>query len=349
MRRWSVVRNGEPLQCIECADPVPVGSEILMQVTHCGVCHSDLHFLKGSFDLGRGQIMKITDRGVKLPCAPGHEIVGRVAALGPEASGVSIGDRKVIYPWMGCGTCEFCRSDRENMCYTPSSLGTIRDGGFGTHVVVPDASYLFDYGDLDPGVAATYACSGLTVYSAIRKLGALNPDKPVLLIGAGGLGLAAIAMLRALGHARIFSVDLAADKRAAALAGGAEAAFDGADPEVVAKITAAAGGPLEAAIDFVNVDQTVSLALDCLGKGGRLVLVGVGGGDHRLSLAGLIFRPRSIIGTITGSRQELREVLALAQAGKLAAVPTTRMPLDAANQALDMLEHGQVVGRIILE
>lgn len=349
MKRWAVVKNGQPLECIEVADPKPIGSEILLEVTHCGVCHSDLHFLKGTFDMGGGRILRTTDRGVKLPCAPGHEIVGRVAALGPEATGASIGDRRIVYPWIGCGTCELCLSDRENLCLKPNSLGVIRDGGFGTHVVVPNSTYLVDYGDVDPAVASTFACSGTTVYSAIRKLGPLDPARPILLVGAGGLGQAAIAMLRALGHANIIVADISEEKRQAALDAGAAHAMDSSVENAADAIVKIAGGQLQAAIDLVNIGQTVSVALECLAKNGKLVLVGVGGGEYMLSLAGMIFRPRSIIGSITGSRQDLRDVVGLAQSGKLAPLPVTPMPKDEANAALDLLKSGKVVGRIVLE
>jgi alcohol dehydrogenase, propanol-preferring len=258
------------------------------------------------------------------------------------------GPRPGVYPWIGCGACEFCRSDRENLCYKSSSLGIIRDGGFATHVTVPDSTYLFEYGDLDPALAATFACSGLTVYSAIRKLQPLDPERAILVVGAGGLGLAAVSMLRAMDHSCIILLDTCPDKRAAALAAGASFAFDNATPEIQQSIAGAAGGPLLAAIDFVNRSETVGVALEALGKGGRLVLVGVGGGEYRLSLAGLIFRPRSIIGSITGSRQELREVIALAEQGRLAPIPITRMPRDEVNQAMRRLESGGVVGRIVL-
>lgn len=349
MRRWSVVENDKPLQAIEYPDPEPQGAEIVLEVTHCGVCHSDIHFVKGVFDLGNGQILKITDRGVTLPCAPGHEIVGKVVALGPDAKGAKIGDHRIVYPWMGCGTCEYCTNDQENMCLQSRSLGTIRDGGFGSHVVAPNSSYLFAFDGIDPALAATFACSGLTVLSAIRKLGALRPGAPVLVMGAGGLGRAAIATLKALGHDRIFVVDINEAKRQEAVDAGAEQAFDPAQDNVMEAITAAANGPLLHALDFVGNKHTIGLAFNSLSKTGKLVLVGVGGGDYSLSLAGLIFKPRSIIGTITGSRQELQDVIALAQSGKLEPLPITCMPKDSANEALDLLEEGKVTGRLVLE
>jgi alcohol dehydrogenase/propanol-preferring alcohol dehydrogenase len=349
MRKWAVVAPDAPLVCLDCTTPVPSGTEILLEVTHCGVCHSDLHFWHGTFDLGGGQILNITDRGVKLPCAPGHEIVGRVAALGPDASGVAVGDRRVVYPWMGCRTCELCRTDRENLCYQSNSLGTVRDGGFASHVLVPDASYLFDYEGVDLLLAATLACSGITVFSAVAKLRALDKDKPILLIGAGGLGLLAIAMLRSSGHRNILVVDASPEKASAALQAGATHAFDTSRDDLASAILQAAGGLLLSAIDFVNRPQTVGLALECLGKQGRLVLVGVGGGAYALSLASLIFRPRAIIGTITGSRQDLRDTIALARSGALSAVRLTGMPKDQTNEAMIRLRDGHVIGRLVLE
>lgn len=349
MKLWAVVENDKPLVCLERPDPVPTGRQVVVRVTHCGVCHSDLHFVHGEFDLGGGKKLKITDRGVKLPCAPGHEIVGRVVALGPDATGVNIGDERIVYPWIGCGECDLCRTDNENLCYTPRGLGVIQDGGFGTHIVLPNETYLFAFDGVDPAVAATFSCSGLTVYSAIQKAMPLDPAEAVLVVGAGGLGLVAVRMLKALGFTQIIAADLAADKRAAALEAGATFAIDNSAEDALAQIAEAGGGLLQAAFDFVNVGPTAALALETLGKQGKLVLVGVGGGDFPFPLAGMIFRPRVIMGTITGRRQELREVIALAQSGKFVPFPVTRMPKDSANEALAMLEDGKVIGRIVLE
>ncbi|WP_374414704.1 alcohol dehydrogenase [Novosphingobium colocasiae] len=349
MKLWAVVENDKPLVCLERPDPVPVGREVLVRVSHCGVCHSDLHFVHGVFDLGGGKTLRITDRGVKLPCAPGHEIVGTVVALGPEASGVAIGDQRIVYPWIGCGECELCNNDNENLCYTPRGLGVIQDGGFGSHIILPNETYLFAFDGIDPAVAATFPCSGLTVYSAIQKAMPLNPEKAVLVVGAGGLGLVAVRMLRALGFAHVIVADLSAEKRAAALEAGASAAIDNSAEDAQEQVAAAGGGLLQAAFDFVNVAPTVALALEALGKQGKLVLVGVGGGELPLSLASLIFRPRTIMGTITGNRRHLAEVIALAQSGRFVPFAVTRMPKDSANEALALLDAGKVVGRIVLE
>ena len=349
MELWAVVENGAPLERIEEPDPRPAGTEVVIEVTHCGVCHSDLHFCKGEYDMGGGTVMRITDRGVTLPRAPGHEIVGRVAALGPEAEWVALGDLRIVYPWIGCGTCRRCRAGEDNLCDRQRSIGVVRHGGFGSHVVVPHPRYLVDPGEVDPGLAATFACSGITVLSAIRKLGPLDPDEPVLLIGAGGLGHAAIATLRALGHRAIVVVDLSAEKREAALMAGATAAVDGAAEDPAAAIRDACGGPVMAAIDFVNVSRTAPYALDSLAKGGTLVLIGASGGEMPLSLAGMVFRPRTVMGSAMGSLQDLHDVVALARSGRLAPMPLCRMPKTEANEALALLREGRVTGRIILE
>jgi len=123
---------------------------------------------------------------------------------------------------------------------------------------------------------------------------------------------------------------------------------DGSSADVAALVLQAAGGPVKAAIDFVNASSTAQLGLDCLAKGGKLVLVGVAGGELVISLAGLIFKPRTVQGSATGNPQDLRDVVALANAGKLKPIPLTILPKDQANAALTMLNDGQVCGRIIL-
>ena len=347
MELWAIVAPGKPLQKIEQADPVPQGTEVLIRVTHCGVCHSDLHLWKGEYDLGGGKKLNILDRGVTLPRAPGHEVLGEVVAVGPEARGIKVGDKRVVYPWMGCGTCAVCARGEENLCDKPHAIGVIHHGGFGSHVLLPHPRYLFDYGTVDPAVAVTFACSGITVHSAIRKLGEIDRAASILLIGAGGLGFAALRMLQALGHSSVIVTDINPAKRDAVMAAGATA-FVPAGPDLIAEVHRIAGGPPAACIDLVNNGKTTQTGLDVLGRGGKLVLVGVGGGEIALSTAGMIFRPRSIIGSATGSFADMTAVIELANSGKLKAVPVSCMARDHANQAMERLEHGEVTGRIVL-
>jgi len=189
MRAWAVVAHNAPLECVELPDPEPVRTEVVVEVTHCGVCHSDLHLWHGGYDLGGGRMLSVKDRGLVLPAAPGHEIVGRVARLGPEATGVGVGDVRVVYPWVGCGQCARCRAEEDNLCAAQRSLGVSVNGGFGRLVQVPHPRYLVPFDGVVPSLAATYACSGLTAYSAVRKILPLPPEAVVVLIGAGGWAL----------------------------------------------------------------------------------------------------------------------------------------------------------------
>jgi len=348
MRAWAVVENAAPLREIELPTPEPAGTQVLLEVTHCGVCHSDLHVWEGRYDLGGGRVMNLKDRGVTLPLAMGHEIVGRVAKLGPEASGVAVGARRIVYPWVGCGTCQACLADEDNMCLTPRSIGIFQHGGYATHVLAPHPRHLVDPGTLDPALAATYACSGITVFSAVKKVMPLPPEEPLVLVGAGGLGLSALALLRALGHRATIVVDISAEKRAAALAAGAAKAVDGAGEGVTARIVEAAGGPVGAIIDLVNGTASAAAAFEALRKGGRLVQVGLFGGELRLPLPLMAMRALTVQGSYVGTLKDLRELVRIAQGGALPAFPITEVPMPQADAALTRLREGRVTGRLVL-
>ncbi len=348
MRAWAVVENGADLRPIELPTPEPTGGQVLLEVTHCGVCHSDLHIWEGFYDLGGGRRMSLKDRGVTLPLAMGHEIVGRVVRLGPEASGVAVGDLRIVYPWVGCGQCDRCRAEEDNMCPQGRAIGVYRNGGYATHVLVPEARHLIDPGTLDPELACTYACSGITVYSAIKKIMPRPADDPVVLVGAGGLGLSAIAVLRALGHRAIVVVDVSAEKRQAARAAGASGVVDGSGEGVTQRIVEACGGNPQAIIDLVNGTATARFAFEALAKGGRLVQVGLFGGELMLPLPLMAMRELTVGGSYVGNPKELRELVALAQTGTLPRLPVTTVPMHEANEALARLRQGRVTGRLVL-
>jgi len=348
MRAWVVVENGKPLQQIELPTPEPTGTQVLLEVTHCGVCHSDLHIWEGFYDLGGGKRMSLKDRGVVLPLAMGHEIVGRVAKLGPEARGVKVGDLRIVYPWVGCGTCAACTGEQDNMCLTPRSIGVYQNGGYGSHVVAPHPRHLVDPGTIDPAVAATYACSGITVYSAIRKIMPIAAGEAVVVVGAGGLGMNAIAVLKALGHGNIVVVDVSAEKRAAAMQAGATKTVDGTGEGVTQRILDACGGPVLAVVDLVNGTATARFAFDALRKGGKLVQVGLFGGDLTVPLPLMAIRALTIQGSYVGTPADLRELVALAQSGKLSALPVATVPQAQANDALMRLRDGRITGRVVL-
>jgi len=349
MQAWAVVENGQPLQAIEMPTPEPVGSQVLLEVVHCGVCHSDLHLWEGHYGLGGTKRMLLKDRGVTLPLVMGHEIVGRVVKAGPDARGVRTGDLKIVYPWLGCGTCATCRAENDNMCLTPRSIGVFQNGGYATHVLVPEPRHLIDLGALPAPIAATYACSGLTAYSAVKKALPLPPDEPVVIIGIGGLGLYATAILRALGHRKIVAVDLKAENRAAALEAGASDVVDANTVSLSQAVTAAAGGGIAVAIDFVNSSTTAQTAFEGLRRGGMLVQVGFFGGELNLPLPLMPLRALTIIGSYVGSPADLRELVELGSGGRLPPIPLKTVPQSRVNDVLCDLRDGRITGRVVLD
>lgn len=348
MRSFQVCQCGEPLRLTDHPTPTPVGSEVLLKVLAAGVCHSDLHLSDGYFDLGGGKRLSIVERGMKLPVTLGHENVGEVVAFGPDARGVKLGDRRLVDPWMGCGECRVCQRGDENLCLKPGSVGVFRNGGYSSHLLVPHPRYLFDIGDLPPERAAPLACSGVTTYGALKKVGPTLATDPVVIIGAGGLGLMCIALHKAMGGHSAIAVDIDPAKREAAKQAGARAAIDGGAPDAVAQIVAATGGGAWAVIDLVGSSATVRLGVDSLIKGGKLIIVGLYGGDITLPLPPFPMRAITIQGSYVGSLTETAELIALVRRTGLPNVPVTARPLAEVNAALDDLRAGKVIGRVVL-
>lgn len=346
MQRQSLVAYGQPLceTVIDC--PAPRGTQVLVRVERCGVCHSDLHLQDGYFALGGDRRLDITgDRA--LPFTLGHEIAGVVEAAGEQADSARIGRRVAVYPWIGCGGCAACRAGAENLCSAHRHLGIAVDGGFSTHVLVPHPRYLFDYAPLPPAFAAPLMCSGLTAYAALKRLSGRDERAPVLLVGLGGVGMMGLSIARALFAEPPIVADIDAEKRKAALAAGAAAAYDPADPNARRAVTAATGGVL-GACDFVGSDKSLQFATGVLTRGGKVVVTGLLGGTFSMAAAMFAIKAMTVEGTLTGTLAEARELLDLACAGKIAAVPTHERPLSQAQAALDDLRAGRVVGRTVL-
>jgi len=347
MLSYDVVEWGKPLQKREHETPKPTGTEVLLKLKYCGVCHSDVHIRDGYFDMGGGKRFHMSDRGMKPPVTLGHEPYGTVIAAGPEARDVPMGQDRLVCPWIGCGTCARCLEGMDNHCMAPRWVGVQRPGGYADHLLIPHPRYLVDASGIDPTWAATLACSGLTTYSAASKLTPIPRDEWVVVLGAGGLGLAAIGMLRAMGHERIVVVEVDPAKFDAARAAGAAATLDGKDPEAAKKLQQIAGGPLYGGIDLVNNTATATLALSALRKGGRLIMVGLYGGEIPLSLVAVVQRALTIEGSSVGTVAELKEVVALARAGKLKPIPIETRPLSEVSRTLDELKAGTISGRVV--
>ena len=347
MLSYDVVEWGRPLEKAERETPEPKGTEVLVKLKYCGVCHSDVHIRDGYFDLGGGKRLEMSARGMRLPATLGHEPFGTVVEAGPDASDVPIGSDRLVYPWTGCGDCVRCREGLDNYCMAPRMIGIQRPGGYAGHLVVPHPRYLLDAGDIDPVWAATLSCSGLSTYSAVSKLNRIPHDEWVAVMGAGGLGLSAIGMLRALGHENIVAVDIDSKKLHTAETAGATATLNGRESDVIAKLKQVTSGALFAAVDFVGSADTANLALSALRKGGKLILVGLFGGEIPLSIAGTILRAITVQGSHLGSVEELKAVVTLAREGKIKPIPIQTRLLSEVSRTLDELKAGAIVGRVV--
>jgi D-arabinose 1-dehydrogenase-like Zn-dependent alcohol dehydrogenase len=321
---------------------------VLLRMVAAGVCHSDLHIWDGYYELGGGQRLMLADRGIKLPLTMGHENVGEVVALGPQATGVRVGERRLVHPWIGCGECAVCRRGDENLCLKPGNIGVFSAGGYSDHLLVPHPRYLFDIGDIPPERAAPLACSGVTTYSALKKVGPVLQSEPVVMIGAGGLGLMCLALHQAMGGHSAIVVDIDPVKREAAKKAGARATIDGAAPDAAAQIKKATNGGAWAVIDLVGASNTAKLGVDCLIKGGKLIVVGLYGGDITLPLPYLPMRAMTVQGSYVGSLNEIRELLDLVKRTGIPDVPLATRRLDEVNAVLNELRAGKVVGRVVL-
>lgn len=347
MRCYQIKEFGESVVEAEVELAPLTGSAVRLRVLAAGVCHSDVHICEGFYDLGDGKKLSMAER-IHFPRTLGHEVSGEVVALGPDAQGVAIGDKCLICSWIGCGECDQCMIGMENLCFKPQVIGVGRDGGFAEFVDVPHARYLIELGELDPVAAAPMVCSGLTTYGALKKFGQLQRRRPIVIIGAGGLGLIAVAIATMLGATGIVVVELDALKREAAMDAGATATVDPKAHDAADQIRSAVGGPVWAVLDLVGSDKTAKLALDTLDKVGMLVIVGLFGGAITIPVPSFPLKVLTIQGSYTGSPAELREFVELAREKGLPTAPLDRRPLSAAPAAIRDLARGAVVGRVVL-
>ena len=350
MRSCQIVEYGKPLEMREYPNPEPQGTEVLVKVTACGVCHTDVHVWHGYFDLGDGEQVTLASRGVELPFTMGHEVIGQIAALGPDATGASVGDRRIVFPWIGCGECVACQRGWEVQCESPNPIGTRRPGGYSDHVLVPHGRYLVDYGDVPEALACTYACSGLTVYSALKKVTHLQAGDALLVIGAGGVGLNVVNIAPAVTEAKIIVADIDVEKRQAALDAGAAHVVDNGRDDAVAEVVELSGGGAWASIDFVGRPETAQFGFSSLRRSGTHVSVGLYGGKWPISLPLLPLRNHILHGSYVGSLAELTELMELVKAGKVPPLPVATRPLEEATGALeDLQQGGKIVGRVVLQ
>lgn len=348
MRSMQFDEYGAPLKEFTYENPVPQGKEVLVRIEACGVCHSDIHLHEGYFDMGGGNKADVT-RGRKLPFTLGHEIVGEVAAVGPDVKTAKVGDKRIVYPWIGCMECDVCTGGNTQLCATPRNLGVQVDGGYSDHVMCPDEQFLYDYGDVPTGLAATYACSGITAYGALMKVKeAAERGGFVGIIGAGGVGMAGLMIAKAVFNAKTIVFDIDPAKLEAATAAGADYVFDPSDKATRKEVMKLTGGGLPGAVDFVGAEPTATFGAMNLGPSGVLAIVGLFGGAMTIPVPLFAFKNITIRGSMVGSPQEMKELMDLVKAGKVPPLPVAERSLDQAWSTLEDLRDGKIVGRVVL-
>ncbi|MFE5406750.1 alcohol dehydrogenase catalytic domain-containing protein [Streptomyces sp. NPDC004596] len=319
----------KPLRLREVAEPTPGPSQIVIKVTACGVCRSNLHMVEGDW---------LPATPARLPIIPGHEVVGTVSAVGSAVGHLSLGDRVGVQPiWSTCGGCEFCLSGREQLCRARQITGETLDGGYAEYMLA-ESAYAHPIPEgLSDAEAAPLFCPGITAYGSVSKA-ALSPGQKVAVLGVGGVGHMVIQMARLTG-ADVYAVTRSAVHRQVAEELGA---FRSHSPKGT-QGSFVPDAALDAAIVFAPSAASVAEAVRITKPGGRIVL----GVAERVPDPIDIGDEKVIVGSVLGNRRQMREVLDLAAAGKLRSIHAD-FPLDEANDVLRMLKAGEIRARAVL-
>jgi alcohol dehydrogenase, propanol-preferring len=340
VRAYRLIGAGRA-EVVDLPRPEPRSGEILLRVLAAGVCRTDLALLRSGGD------------GLALPVTLGHEVVAEVVALGEGVAAPKPGALVAVYELLGCGRCPACAGGRDNVCrdVTPGAIGITRDGGMADHVVVP-ARNLVALGNVDPVHAAPLTDAGMTALHAVeRGRPLLERGATAVVVGIGGLGHLAVQFLRATSHVRVIAVDVDRARLAFAADIGAD---DGVltGPDAAEGVLAAnAARKVDVVFDFVGAQESLDLAAQVTGRGGAIVVTGGGGGrlsiTAQMGAGGAPDREVAMVHTFGGTRDDLVQALALAEAGRVR-THVEAHDLGAAGRVLANLDAGKVLGRAVL-
>jgi S-(hydroxymethyl)glutathione dehydrogenase/alcohol dehydrogenase len=362
MRAAVLIEPGRPVVVEDIPVPVPKRGEVQIRVEACGVCHTDLHVMKG-------------DVAFPTPAVLGHEVAGEVVEVGDDVLGLSPGDKVVTSFIMPCGTCRFCVAGRDDVCETFFAMnrlqGTLYDGtsrltrsdgsvlamysmaGLAEYAVVPATAVYRRDPAMPASAAAILGCAFFTAYGAVRHRAALVTSERVAVLGAGGVGTAVIQMAAAFGAGQIIAVDLAPEKLELARANGATDVVNGSEENAVDAVRELSGEGVDVVFEAIGIPATWVQGTEMLADGGRLVAIGIGGKGVTapLEITRIVRRSISVIGSYGGRvRTDMPQVLRLAELGRIqpAKAITQTYGLDDTAEAYDALDNARISGRAVI-
>jgi propanol-preferring alcohol dehydrogenase len=326
----------QPLRLEEVPDPRPGPGEVIVKVGAAGLCHTDLHFLSGLLDLG------------VAPLTLGHEIVGRIEAVGAGVPSARVGERVIVYYYVGCGACRFCLAGDEHLCDAlRAEHGFVTDGGFAERVRAPARNAVPLPASVSDAEAAPIGCAVTTAIHAcsLARVG-LGDTAVVMGAGAVGFGLVQVATLRG---ARVLAVGHSEEKLARARALGAEGSVRAGAEDVAAQVRALTGGRgADVVFELVATRETMGWSLAMLAKRGRLVFVGYSEDDLRVHPIQLVVGEQVVTASVGNTLAELRQAVDLVASGRVRTVVDRTLPLERFQEAVDALTAGGLVGRAVL-
>lgn len=327
---------GQPFRLEEVGRPTPEPDEVLVRVTASGMCHTELHFKSGLLDLG------------VAPVTMGHEVVGCIEEVGEGISQERIGERVVLYYYVGCGQCAYCRVGDEQLCPNlKAEYGFISDGGYAEYLSVRAKNAVTLPDSISDAEAAPIGC-GVTTAIHAAKLAELGIGEWAVTYGAGGVGFGLIQLTRAMG-ARPIAIGRSQQKLDKALELGAEFTINAAEEPVAERLREITGGAgADVVFECVGTEETMREASAALGRRGKLVFVGYSPDSFSVHPIQLVVFEQKVLGSVGATLQDLHEAVDLVARGAVRTVVDRTLSLEEFESGLSALEHGELVGRAVL-